>query len=134
MESAARDPQVRCIVLTSNFEKAFTAGLDLKAAAIGGADVTDAGRRALLIKDHIDHLQDAVSSLEKCRVPSELFPRSMGILTLEAIIALHGLVIGAGVDIATACDIRLASSSCSFSVKEVDIGIAAGPSFHVFFA
>jgi delta(3,5)-delta(2,4)-dienoyl-CoA isomerase len=50
-----------------------------------------------------------------------------GLLTLcEAVIcAIHGLCIGLGVDIACAADIRIAASSSVFSVKEVEIGMAA---------
>jgi delta(3,5)-delta(2,4)-dienoyl-CoA isomerase len=36
------------------------------------------------------------------------------------------MCIGAGIDLITACDIRLASKDALFSVKEVDVGICAG--------
>jgi Delta3,5-Delta2,4-dienoyl-CoA isomerase len=39
--------------------------------------------------------------------------------------AVHGACIGGGIDIITACDIRLATSDASFSVKEVDVGLCA---------
>jgi delta(3,5)-delta(2,4)-dienoyl-CoA isomerase len=38
---------------------------------------------------------------------------------------LHGIAYGLAIDISVACDIRLATSDTRFSVKEVDIGIAA---------
>ena len=41
------------------------------------------------------------------------------------ICVLHGISIGIAIDIASACDIRIASQSSEFSIKEVDIGIAA---------
>src|SRR5688572_20857445 len=44
---------------------------------------------------------------------------------LAVICAIHGLCIGLGVDIACCADIRLAASSSVFSVKEVEIGMAA---------
>ena len=38
---------------------------------------------------------------------------------------LHGYVYGLGIDLSAACDIRLCAADARFSVKEVDIGIAA---------
>lgn len=71
----------------------------------------DVARRALHLKDHIRNLQNAMSSLEKCRVP--------------VIAAIHGGCIGAGIDLTSACDIRMCSEDAFFSIKEIDIGIAA---------
>jgi len=52
-----------------------------------------------------------VSSLEHVRVP--------------VIAAVNGLCIGAGVDLTSAADIRIASKTAKFTIKEVDIGLAA---------
>ncbi|KAM0803138.1 ClpP/crotonase-like domain-containing protein [Usnea florida] len=41
------------------------------------------------------------------------------------IIVLHGLSYGIAIDIASCADIRLCTSGTTFSVKEVDVGIAA---------
>ena len=41
------------------------------------------------------------------------------------ICALSGYSVGAGIDIATACDIRVCSKDAKFTIKEVDIGICA---------
>jgi len=41
------------------------------------------------------------------------------------ICVLHGASVGIAIDIASACDIRIASQDAKFSIKEVDIGIAA---------
>jgi len=38
---------------------------------------------------------------------------------------LHGIAYGLAIDISTACDIRLCTRDVRFSVKEVDIGVAA---------
>ena len=56
-------------------------------------------------------LQESVSSLEKVRVP--------------VIAAINGFCIGAGVDLTSACDIRICSKDTKFTIKEVDIGLAA---------
>ena len=48
---------------------------------------------------------------------------------LDSIVAviciLHGIAIGISIDISTCADIRICSSDAKFSVKEVDIGLAA---------
>lgn len=41
------------------------------------------------------------------------------------VVAIHGACVGAGVDLITACDIRLAATDATFCVKEVDVGITA---------
>jgi len=38
---------------------------------------------------------------------------------------MHGYVIGAGVDVSSACDIRLSTSDAKFTIREVDIGMCA---------
>lgn len=96
--------------------KHFTAGLDLGSAAdIGDVgkpeEDADVARKSVRIYDHVLWLQDHVSALEKCRVP--------------VICAITGYCIGAGVDLSSACCIRLASKDAKFTIKEVDIGLAA---------
>ena len=56
-------------------------------------------------------MQKQTSVLETVRVP--------------VIAAMSGYVIGAGVDLASACDIRVCSKDALFSIKEVDIGMCA---------
>jgi delta(3,5)-delta(2,4)-dienoyl-CoA isomerase len=56
-------------------------------------------------------MQRQTEIAEKVRVP--------------VICALHGFVIGAGVDLASSCDIRISSKDTKFTIKEVDIGIVA---------
>ncbi|XP_022145176.1 delta(3,5)-Delta(2,4)-dienoyl-CoA isomerase, peroxisomal, partial [Momordica charantia] len=41
------------------------------------------------------------------------------------IASIHGACIGGGVDIVTACDVRYCTAEAYFSVKEVNLGIAA---------
>ena len=68
-----------------------------------GSNTEDPARRALSLRTHILQFQSAISSIERCRVP--------------VILAAHGSVIGLGVDIACACDIRYASSDAVFAIK-----------------
>ena len=75
-----------------------------------GAD-KDPARAAVDFFQVVGPLQESVSSLEKCRVP--------------VIAAMHGLVIGAGIDLVSAADVRYCSKGTKFTIKEVDIGLAA---------
>ena len=56
-------------------------------------------------------LQDDTSIFETCPVP--------------VVAAVSGYCIGAGVDILSACDIRVCAENTKFSIKEVDIGLCA---------
>ncbi len=105
-----RDPAVRAILLSGR-GKHFTAGLDLEYAASQFRPATDAGRAAEAKLRHIEWLQDCFSAVEQARPP--------------VIAAVHGGCIGAGVDLASACDIRLASADAFFQIAEVDVAIAA---------
>jgi enoyl-CoA hydratase len=108
--SLAADPTVRAILLTGR-GKHFTAGLDLQYASNQFPRGDDPGRATEARLRHIKWLQDAFSAAEEARPP--------------VIAALHGGCIGAGVDLATACDIRLASADAFFQVAEVDVAITA---------
>ena len=71
----------------------------------------DPARAAVRFFDVVKPLQDSISSLEKVRVP--------------VIAAIHGYCIGAGIDIVSACDIRIASKGTKFTIKEIDLALAA---------
>jgi enoyl-CoA hydratase len=111
------DPGVRVIVLGGR-GKAFCAGLDLidhASSMAGGGSLSGKGdsavgrRRALL--DDIGRYQETCSSFANSGKP--------------VIAAVHGACIGAGMDLITACDIRLASADTTFSVRETRIAMVA---------
>jgi len=100
--------------------KHFTAGLDMQSAAgistMGyGPDESnedaDSARKAIRMSETLKTLQRYVSSFENCRVP--------------VICAMSGYCIGAGIDIASACDIRMCAKDTKFTIKEVDLALAA---------
>ncbi|BGO92429.1 hypothetical protein NBRC10512_007511 [Rhodotorula toruloides] len=109
-ERASGDPDVRCVVLRSDLDKGFTAGLDLFATNLL-PEADDPARAALALRQHIIFLQQAVSSIQNCDKP--------------VVAAVHGICFGAGVDLFSACDVRLCAEGTVFSIKEVDIGLAA---------
>ena len=102
------DPQVRAVVLNAE-GKSFTAGTDLTEAgemlAGSAADQREGMRVA------ITRLQDCITSLERCRKP--------------VIAAVHSHCIGGGIDLITACDIRIATRDAVFSIRETRMGIIA---------
>lgn len=56
-------------------------------------------------------LQETMTCIEKCRKP--------------VIAAVHGHCIGAGLDMITACDIRLSSKDAVYSLREAAVGFVA---------
>ena len=95
-------------------EPVVSPGLDVTAAATSGAlqaQALDPSRKANALRQHILELQSCVSAVSSCQKP--------------VIALMHGYTYGLGIDIGTACDIRLCATGTRFSVKEVDIGLAA---------
>lgn len=103
-----QDPAVRAVVVRAE-GKVFTAGLDLVAANSLLGDGSASFREGL--QKRILAIQETISAIERCRKP--------------VIAAVHGWCIGAGVDLACACDIRLAARDAIFSIRETRIGIIA---------
>jgi enoyl-CoA hydratase len=105
------NPAIRALVL-SGAGKHFTGGMDLAAfASIADLTKQEPGRAAFALRKLILDLQGAFSALEKARFP--------------VIAAIHGACIGAGVDMTSACDIRIASADAFFAIEEINIGMAA---------
>jgi enoyl-CoA hydratase len=99
---------VRVVIIRAEGE-CFTSGLDLvEAATYINADSADSREqlRRIIIK-----LQESINSVERCKKP--------------VIAAINGLCIGAGVDLLSACDIRMASQNAVFSIKETKMAIIA---------
>ena len=100
--------EVRVIILNSD-ARIFCAGLDLKALASIGMNITPIS--VLGLPEELHYL------LECCNV----FERS----PKPVIAAIHGKCVGGGLDMVSACDIRLCTKDASFSLKEVAIGLVA---------
>jgi enoyl-CoA hydratase len=102
---------VRAVVISA-LGKHFTAGLDLAMAA---ADFTatqeDAGRAREYLRRKILRMQESFSVIDRCRVP--------------VIAAIQGGCIGGGVDLVTACDMRIGTENCFFTIQEINVGIVA---------
>ncbi|XP_010778722.1 delta(3,5)-Delta(2,4)-dienoyl-CoA isomerase, mitochondrial-like, partial [Notothenia coriiceps] len=90
----AADPDCR-VVLVSGAGKIFTAGIDLMdmAGDVLQPEGDDMARRSWNMKKIITKYQETFSVIEKCPKP--------------VVVAIHGACVGGGVDLITACDIRL---------------------------
>lgn len=105
------DPSVRVVVLASS-GKHFTAGLDLGMAASVGAGVpADPGRARLKFLHEVKTMQESFNVIDRCRVP--------------VIAVVQGGCIGGGVDLVTACDMRIATENAYFTIQEINIAIVA---------
>jgi len=108
------DSEIRSVVVSAAGQKMFSAGIDLAqlAGELGGImGQDDAGRKAFALKKMILRLQRPFNLIADCPKP--------------VIGAAFGGSIGGAIDLLSACDIRYASSDAWFTIKEVDVGLAA---------
>jgi enoyl-CoA hydratase len=103
LEGIERDTAVRCVILTGAGERAFVAGADIKAMA----DLDAAGARVFAERGH---RMGAV--LEGLRVP--------------VIAAVNGWALGAGCELALACDFIYAARTARLGFPEVGLGVIPG--------
>jgi enoyl-CoA hydratase len=114
MQALGADDGIRAVVIAAR-GRSFTAGLDLKSmggtlAAGGGEGSSEASRRRALLGE-IERMQGSITAVADCPKP--------------VIAAVHGHCIGGGIDLITACDVRLCSADAVFSVRETRIAIVA---------
>lgn len=100
MERLWSDPKLRVVVLTGAGEKAFVGGANLE--ELGALDPTSA-------RDFITGMHHCCASMRQCPVP--------------VIARVNGWCLGAGLELAASCDIRIASDTARFGMPEVRLGI-----------
>lgn len=105
-ELGAND-DVRAIIFCSK-ARIFCAGLDLKEAAAGASGTA---------KGVIDTIRNSQPLFDCCNFIEEC-PKPV-------IAAVHGKCIGGGLDMISACDIRLCTEDAIFCLKEAAIGLVA---------
>lgn len=112
IDKISADGEARVIVLSAE-GKHFTAGMDIAVFMQGGLDGDAANPQvsAEAFRHKVRLLQETFSCLERARQP--------------VLAAIQGGAIGAGVDLATACDCRYASADAFFCVQETAIGMTA---------
>lgn len=101
------------VIVISSEGKHFTSGMDISVFMSGGldGDAANAHVSAEAFRHKIKSLQETFNCLERARQP--------------VLAAIQGGAIGAGVDLATACDCRYASADAFFAVQETAIGMTA---------
>ncbi|MDN7142392.1 crotonase/enoyl-CoA hydratase family protein [Pseudomonas sp. JQ170] len=102
---------VRAVVI-SGAGKHFSAGIDLMMLANLANELgKDVGRNARTLRRIILRMQASFNAVDSCRKP--------------VLAAIHGYCIGGAIDLISACDMRYCSRDAQFSIKEIDMGMAA---------
>ncbi|KAL8595172.1 hypothetical protein ACOMHN_013845 [Nucella lapillus] len=103
MNQVKFDNSVRCIVLRSEVPGVFCAGADLKERA----EMTNEG-----VSNFVKKLRFSMSELAALPVPT--------------IAAIDGAALGGGLEMALACDLRIAASSAKIGLIETSLAIIPG--------
>lgn len=108
-----QDPDIRVVILAGEGD-CFSVGIDLVEMAETIPEIMDQGQMGGIkwsLLEKIGRLQQALTCIAQCRKP--------------VIAAVHGHCLGAGLDMVTACDIRLCSLDAMFALKEAAVGFVA---------
>jgi len=103
LEDAKNDEGIRVIVVTGAGDRAFSAGADLKmmkgSSPMRGTELSRIGQ----------HMCDYIETLGK-----------------PVIAAINGYALGGGIELAMACDIRIASENAQIGQPEINVGLIPG--------
>ncbi len=100
LKSFETERKLRAVVLTGSGEKAFIGGADLE--TLGSLDPASA-------REFIGLIHAACAALRECPVP--------------VIARINGWCLGAGLELAASCDLRIAADTAAFGMPEVRLGI-----------
>ena len=110
VEELEDDEQVRVIVLAGR-GRSFTVGIDVSLLASLQPSGPSPATANMVLYQEIKRFQGTVNSLADTPKP--------------VIAAVHGYCLGAGINLVSACDIRLASEDAVFSIRETKMGLVA---------
>ncbi len=100
---AGEDPEVGAVILTGAGDKAFVAGADIKEMI----EFTPMDMKEFCLRG-----QASLATLEELKKP--------------VICAINGFALGGGLELALACDVRIASENAKLGLPEVSLGIIPG--------
>lgn len=103
LEAIHYDRSIRAVIVTGEGEKAFCAGADLKERK--GMNEEETRKTIALIGKTVNHFES---------------------LAQPVIAAINGVAFGGGLELALACDIRMASSTAKIGLTETALGIIPG--------
>ncbi|MDN4493141.1 enoyl-CoA hydratase [Ureibacillus aquaedulcis] len=103
LEEIHYDRSIRAVIVTGTGEKAFCAGADLKERK--GMNEEETRKTIALIGKTVNHFEA---------------------LAQPVIAAINGVAFGGGLELALACDIRMASSTAKLGLTETALGIIPG--------
>jgi len=101
----AADDEVRCMVLRGAGDEAFAAGADIKEFETVRADSKTG-------KEYGDLVTETIVNLAACRHPT--------------VAMIKGVCVGGGLEIASACDMRICGESSRFGVPINRLGLVVG--------
>ena len=108
LREAKNDEAVRVIVLTGTGDRAFCSGVDLSSISNANPDLTPLERKSQL-HDEIHQVALALADLDK-----------------PVIASINGVAVGAGLDMALMCDLRIMSTSARVAEGYVKVGLTPG--------
>jgi len=108
LREARDDDAVKVVVLTGAGDKAFCSGVDLGSISNANPDLTPLERKSQL-HDEVHRVARAVADLDK-----------------PIIAAINGVAVGAGLDMALMCDLRIMSTSARVLEGYVKVGLTPG--------
>ncbi len=103
LEAIHYDRSIRAVIVTGEGEKAFCAGADLKERK--GMNEEETRKTIALIGKTVNHFES---------------------LAQPVIAAINGVAFGGGLELALACDIRMASTTAKIGLTETALGIIPG--------
>ncbi len=104
LDAVENNPEIRVVVLTGAGEKAFVAGADIQAMV----DISPAEAELMTLRS-VKPFHDRLRTL-----------------TRPVIASINGFCLGGGLELALACDIRIAADNARFGFPEIKLGILPG--------
>lgn len=103
LDTAEKDPTIRCVVITGDGDRAFSAGADVtmfpKATPVKAEEFSRAG-------------QNVFGKVEQMSKP--------------VIASINGFALGGGLELALACDFRIAAEHAELGSPEIGLGLIPG--------